>query len=194
MLADKKRLLRNYSQNIDGLEFLADVPAERLVECHGHFRTTSCITCGKQAADLDAVKKQICDTATPPYCVYCEETKKKKELVKPDIVFFGEDLPPRFHKLLPYDVASADLCLVLGTSLQVAPVSQIPQWVKSKRILLNREQVGGIGRHTKRDLFHGGDCDESIVMISHALGWHDELQERYRRAQNGTTETETADE
>ena len=39
LLSKKGLLLRNYSQNIDGLEFLAGIPAEELVECHGHFRT-----------------------------------------------------------------------------------------------------------------------------------------------------------
>ena len=40
-------LLRSYTQNIDGLEALAGVPDDKLVECHGHFRTASCTLCGK---------------------------------------------------------------------------------------------------------------------------------------------------
>jgi len=39
LLSDKGLLLRNYSQNIDGLEHLAGIPEEELVECHGHFRS-----------------------------------------------------------------------------------------------------------------------------------------------------------
>lgn len=40
-------------------------------------------------------------------------------LVKPDIVFFGENLPPRFHNLLKEDFQSCDLLIVMGTSLAV---------------------------------------------------------------------------
>ena len=58
LLSKKGLLLRNYSQNIDGLEFLAGIPAEELVECHGHFRT------GKQGVGLFkcgcAIRRAIC--------------------------------------------------------------------------------------------------------------------------------------
>lgn len=42
--------------------------------------------------------------------------------VKPDIVFFGEELAERFLSLVDMDVSNCDLLLVLGTSLQVYPV------------------------------------------------------------------------
>ena len=44
-------------------------------------------------------------------------------LVKPDIVFFGEDLPSRFHTLQRKDFRSCDLLIVMGTSLEVCTVS-----------------------------------------------------------------------
>lgn len=40
-------------------------------------------------------------------------------LVKPDIVFFGEDLPRRFHTLQLPDFAKCDLLIIMGTSLEV---------------------------------------------------------------------------
>ena len=40
-------------------------------------------------------------------------------LVKPDIVFFGEDLPQRFHTLQLPDFAKCDLLIIMGTSLEV---------------------------------------------------------------------------
>ena len=39
--------------------------------------------------------------------------------MKPDIVFFGEDLPQRFHSLQLPDFAKCDLLIVMGTSLEV---------------------------------------------------------------------------
>jgi len=173
LLAKNNLLLRNYSQNIDGLEYLAGIPPERLVECHGHFRTATCTSCGAKA-DADAVKHTIVEQAAAPVCRRCEC------YVKPDIVFFGEGLPDRFHTLLKQDLPVADMVLILGTSLQVAPVSMIPDMVgrKCKRVLLNRELVGDLDLDDdERDLFHAGDCDAAIQQLAAALGWQDDLLE-----------------
>ena len=125
LLADKRRLLRIYTQNIDGLEFVARIPEPLLVECHGHFRTASCLKC-KTPADPTQVERTILHgNGQIPTCAI----PKCAGYVKPDIVFFGENLPDRFHSLWKHDTGAADLCLVLGTSLQVAPVSQLPDLV-----------------------------------------------------------------
>lgn len=47
-------------------------------------------------------------------------------VLKPDIVFFGEDLPDEFHDNLENDKPDCDLLLVIGSSLRVRPVSSIP--------------------------------------------------------------------
>lgn len=47
-------------------------------------------------------------------------------ILKPDIVFFGEDLSSEFHNTLASDVKETDLVLVMGSSLKVRPVSHIP--------------------------------------------------------------------
>lgn len=47
-------------------------------------------------------------------------------VMKPDITFFGEDLPATFHdRLMDHDRDLVDLVLVIGTSLKVAPVSEV---------------------------------------------------------------------
>lgn len=46
--------------------------------------------------------------------------------MQPDITFFGEDLPKTFHdRLMDHDRELVDLVLVIGTSLKVAPVSEV---------------------------------------------------------------------
>ena len=46
--------------------------------------------------------------------------------IQPDITFFGEDLPKTFHeRLIDHDRDKVDLVLVIGTSLKVAPVSEV---------------------------------------------------------------------
>lgn len=90
-------------------------------------------------------------------------------------------MPDRFHTLLRQDVRTADACLILGTSLAVAPVSNIPDFVlgSAKRILLNRERVGNIrpNKAPHRDVFCAGDCDASITWLAKLLGWWPELQD-----------------
>ena len=60
-----------------------------------------------------------------PVCTTC------KAVVKPCIVFFGEDLPERFKTLYEEDFSQCDLLVVMGTSLQVQPfaglVYRVPQ-------------------------------------------------------------------
>ncbi|RAK74166.1 SIR2-domain-containing protein, partial [Aspergillus fijiensis CBS 313.89] len=48
-------------------------------------------------------------------------------VMKPDITFFGEDLPDEFgRRLLHHDRERVDLVIVIGTSLKVAPVAEAP--------------------------------------------------------------------
>jgi len=187
LLSDKGLLLRIYSQNIDGLEFLAGIPDDKLVECHGHFRTASCIDCGN-AANAEEVKETIVRDGKTPTCNYCGGN------VKPDIVFFGEGLPDRFHRLLKQDIPKADLLLVMGTSLQVAPVSMIPNMVRCNRVLFNRDLVMKIRKG--RDMFVPGNCDANIQKFLDILGWTivptttptDKTEEKEESTDNGDEE------
>jgi NAD-dependent deacetylase sirtuin 1 len=49
--------------------------------------------------------------------------------MKPDIVFFGEDLQPEFHAQITADKDDADLLIVIGSSLKVRPVALIPSMI-----------------------------------------------------------------
>ncbi|XP_063800747.1 NAD-dependent protein deacetylase sirtuin-3-like isoform X2 [Pseudophryne corroboree] len=48
LLNDKRVLLRVYTQNIDGLERVAGIPVEKLVEAHGSFSSSTCTMCLKE--------------------------------------------------------------------------------------------------------------------------------------------------
>lgn len=171
----------------------AKLPSDALVECHGHFRTASCIQCGT-AADGEAVKQSMVERGEAPVCAACGG------YVKPDIVFFGEGLPHRFHTLLRQDAPAADACLILGTSLAVMPVGGIPSMVSksAKRILLNRELVGNINprKAPARDVFYGGDCDQAVEWLAKLLGWWPELQAMHGALQTelGPTNNQTSKE
>lgn len=51
-------------------------------------------------------------------------------VMKPDITFFGEKLPDTFFdRLTEQDRDNVDLVIVIGTSMKVAPVSEIPSYL-----------------------------------------------------------------
>jgi NAD-dependent deacetylase sirtuin 2 len=147
LLHDKGLLLRNFTQNIDTLERIANIPGDALVEAHGSFAAAHCIDCRKEM-DIEIVKgKKISFfsngvdhvfKSSVPRCDNCGG------LVKPDIVFFGEGLPDRFFDKLAVDFPKCDLLLVIGTSLQVQPFASLIARVKEHvpRVLINREAVG----------------------------------------------------
>jgi len=164
---------------------MAGVPEHLIIECHGHFRSARCIRC-KKPSSIEVVKECIVSRQEVPICTHCkagkEKTKHNPAYIKPDIVFFGEQLPANFYETLPADVDQADLCIVMGTSLQVPPTAYIPDMVQCNRVLLNRELVGcfdasdsGNKNDNCTDVFHPGDCDDSIMTIARLLGWDEEL-------------------
>lgn len=86
LLADSGRLHTCFTQNIDTLERQAGIPVELLVEAHGSFASQHCIDCKKEyesAKMREAVEKGEVVRCDDPSC---------EGLVKPDIVFFGEEV------------------------------------------------------------------------------------------------------
>ncbi|CCG81257.1 Chromatin regulatory protein sir2 [Taphrina deformans PYCC 5710] len=47
LLQDQGRLLRQYTQNIDNIESTVGIDKDRLVQCHGSFKSATCLTCHK---------------------------------------------------------------------------------------------------------------------------------------------------
>lgn len=100
-------------------------------------------------------------------------------VVKPDIVFFGEPLPPRFLLHLA-DFPVADLLLILGTSLEVEPFASLSEAVRSSvpRLLINRDLVGTLARHPRgRDVVQLGDLVHGVKRLVELLGWTEEMQD-----------------
>lgn len=117
LLQDKGLLLRHYTQNIDTLERIAGIDHEKLVEAHGTFFSNHCIECNKEYS-MEWAKKEIFDDNVPS-CTECNS------IVKPDIVFFGENLPEKFYVLPHQDFKQCDLLIIMGTSLTVQPFASL---------------------------------------------------------------------
>ncbi|CAG6017805.1 unnamed protein product [Menidia menidia] len=162
-LLDKKgKLLRNYTQNIDTLEQVAGV--QRIIQCHGSFATASCLTC-KHKVDCEAIREDIFNQVVP-HCPRCPDIPLA--IMKPDIVFFGENLPEMFHRAMKQDKDEVDLLIVIGSSLKVRPVALIPNSIPHEvpQVLINREPLP----HLNFDVELLGDCDGIINELCYRLG------------------------
>lgn len=81
-------------------------------------------------------------------------------VLKPDIVMFNEQLPREFEDRLTQDIPQADLLLVMGTSLSVAPVAHIPMMLRHiPSVMINAEPVMAQGVW---DVLVQGACDDAI--------------------------------
>lgn len=104
------------TQNIDRLHGAAG--SKRIVEVHGTIATSSCTCCGVSYA-LEQVEKLFTDEGVAECRMCCG-------LVKPDVVLFGEMLPPEAMDDALELAEGADLMLCIGTSLEVHPVAGLP--------------------------------------------------------------------
>jgi NAD-dependent deacetylase len=105
------------TQNIDLLHERAG--SREVVEVHGSIRTSTCLAC-RAKYELEEVLRLLAEGAGAPRCIQCGE------VVKPDVVFFDELLlPDRIDRA--YELAGeARLLLVVGSSLEVWPVAELP--------------------------------------------------------------------
>ena len=91
-------------------------------------------------------------------------------VMKPDITFFGEPLPDRFsERLTTHDKDLVDLVIVMGTSLKVAPVSEVVPYLPANipQIYISRDPVS----HVNFDIDLLGDCDIVVAELCRRAGW-----------------------
>ncbi|XP_013870449.1 NAD-dependent protein deacetylase sirtuin-2 [Austrofundulus limnaeus] len=189
MMKDKGLLKRCYTQNIDTLERAAGLDGNDLIEAHGTFHTSHCVSsfCRSEYT-LGWMKEKIFSDEIPK-CDKCSS------LVKPDIVFFGESLPARVFSTVKKDFPRCDLLIIMGTSLQVQPFASLISRVSKgcPRLLINMEKAGeadpmlgflGFGggmdfdsEKAYRDVAHISSCDEGCLALADLLGWKAELEE-----------------
>lgn len=90
--------------------------------------------------------------------------------MKPDITFFGEALPDEFsRRLTGSDRYKTDLVIVIGTSLKVAPVSELVPFLPPHipQIYISRTPVN----HHNFDIDLLGDCDVVVSELCKRAGW-----------------------
>ena len=110
-------IYRTYTQNIDILHQHAG--SQRLYELHGSPAHHHCLSCRKYYSYND-----IAPIVQSGNCPKCD----CGGIIKPEIVFYGEQLDSDLLEQAFNDFESADLAIVLGSSLTVNPAALLPQY------------------------------------------------------------------
>lgn len=113
------------TQNVDGLHARAAREAARNaepaaalpIEVHGSLLRDRCSGCGTRSAPVTVDARSV---ATLPRCARCSA------LLRPDVVWFGEMLDQTALTRADAAAATADVCLVIGTSALVYPAASLP--------------------------------------------------------------------
>ena len=107
------------TQNIDNLH--QDAGSKEIYEFHGTSHTLICSACQHKypAAEFDL-------NLLPPLCPNCSE------ILKPDFIFFGEAIPEPAMSLSLRETEKADVFLLIGTTGEIMPASQLPILAKKK--------------------------------------------------------------
>ena len=119
--------LENYSdvvvltQNIDGLHQKAG--SSKVLELHGSIVKIKCTVCDfKETNDKEF-------SEFPPLC-------KCGNILRPDVVWFGEGLPQDVWQEAIIHANNCDLMIIAGTSLVVSPANTLPMYARQNNAIL----------------------------------------------------------
>ncbi|MGI6659665.1 MAG: NAD-dependent deacylase [Dethiobacteraceae bacterium] len=125
---EKRGIIKGIAtQNISGLHLKAG--SKKVYELHGDLKKIFCNNCGKPATAQELYDMKPCSA--------CHEYA-----LRPNVVFFGEALPAEVWNKAVAEIKKSDLLLIIGTSLEVAPVNQLPYLTAGKTVFINTEDVG----------------------------------------------------
>lgn len=145
------------TQNIDALHQKAG--SNKVIEVHGTYQTLTCLGCYEQVNASEEFIENFIEKEENPHCQQCGN------LLKPDMILYEEQLPAQVWNSAREEVLSCDLMLVLGSSLTVTPVCDLPLVALgrgAKLIILNRTDT-----HINHlaDLSLQGEVEEILPQI-----------------------------
>jgi NAD-dependent deacetylase len=114
-LVEIEQLVPNFTlitQNVDELHQRAG--SQQVLELHGNIQRIKCMKEGHQ------VESWFDSGAIPPHCPKCGG------LLRPDVVWFGENLPVDTLQAAWEAAETADVFLSIGTSTLVEPAASLP--------------------------------------------------------------------
>ena len=125
------------TQNIDGLHQKSG--SSKVLELHGSIVRIKCSVCDFR----DEIITEI--TKIPPLC-------KCGNILRPDVVWFGESLPQDVWKKAISYAKQCDLMVVVGTSLVVSPANTLPTYAKQNNAILIEVNPENTEKSSQMDL------------------------------------------
>ena len=110
------------TQNVDNLHQKAG--SRNVIELHGNLLRARCTGCGKIYTDFEIREGEL------PRCPECGA------LLRPDVVWFGEMLPPDALRKSFEIARNSEFFFVIGTSAVVYPAAQLPFEAKEMGALI----------------------------------------------------------
>ena len=104
------------TQNIDGLHHAAG--STNVIELHGSIWRSRCVDCHSRR---EIPREERLESL----CYECGSH------LRPDVVLFGETLPPGAFEIAIERAAACELCFVVGTSALVYPAAGLPEIAKT---------------------------------------------------------------
>eukprot|EP00054_Salpingoeca_dolichothecata_P015442 m.89059 g.89059 ORF g.89059 m.89059 type:complete len:516 (-) comp21494_c0_seq1:53-1600(-) len=123
-LHDAGKLLSCITTNVDGLHLAAGVPRDKIVRLHGTSSLVDCIKCKKIHPPSVLIGQDdraipLCPSCTDGYLKFCS-------------IAYGQKLDEDVLAQALDFVQEADLLLVMGTSLKVAPANRFPGMARNR--------------------------------------------------------------
>ena len=142
------------TQNIDSLHQAAG--SQRVIEFHGSSARYYCQSCRE---DHDPALAQELTGADLPWRCGCGG------VIRPDFVFFGEAIPrAALHDSFAL-AKRADLCVIVGTSGEVAPANTIPYEVKRHGGRVVEINLGATGYGPLADVRLDAPCEQVLPAL-----------------------------
>lgn len=157
------------STNVDGLHRRSGIPEESIAELHGNIYREVCSNkdCGKEFLRPFNVTKTCVQRKTGRLCNSC-----RSRLVD-SIINFGENLPEKALSEATRQSSMADITLVLGSSMRVAPACELPSksYKKGGTFCICNLQKTPFDKHTdKGGLRIFAKCDDFMRAVMEELG------------------------
>jgi NAD-dependent deacetylase len=150
------------TQNIDNLHQKAGNSPEKVLELHGTMNFAKCLGCFQRYSMEDLLGRlKLEDEA--PLCPDCFG------ILKPDVIFFGEQLPAKALQQSIDHSRQCDLLIVVGSSLVVYPAAYMPVYAKESGAAVVIVNLTATDFDHQADVVVHGKAGEVMPLILEAV-------------------------
>jgi len=149
------------TQNVDNLHQKAGVLDDKVFELHGNMQWAVCLSCGKRYP-FEQIKARLDGGEDIPDCESC------RGILKPGVVFFGEQLPEKVLREATHRSRNCDLFIVIGSTLVVYPAAYMPVYAVdsgAKLVIISLSSTPMDGQATARIRAKAGQVMKKLLQL-----------------------------